>query len=581
MKLDGTPTQFIYYVEGTEYSITSDVTITNLTAAPSTNNTCLVNDGNAADQYWTKYTGEDGTEIPVDNMGSEISALVGKFAGFKLNNGSTDEYFIAYVKSTTALAKVRRGAFFDSTDAAIPRIFYTDNDTITLMKLTWVFAKTDGTLTVTYNNPTWSDDEPTSPAANDYWFDFGANKWKKYDVAAFVDADAILVGVCMQNTTATVAARSFEFFAAYEDTNTVELFADSNSTVKSRFPGSTISVWGHTHTNYYNLHLWDMTLDLDSGVTESASTYYYFYITEDGDKIISDKKPHDRRVDLQGYYHPHQSWRCVGRAFNNASSNLTEVESYYRSLSSDYQRSVIATDIVQPLDKLNILSGASFTSYLPPAALNKGRIFEFYHNGTSLSQVYTLDGFGSETIDGATTYALYTNGEFLRIVSDGSNWLAVEHRSATPWASYTPAFTGLGTPTGVSIFWRRQGDTVHVNGKFVVGTTTAAFASIGLPGASTVDTTKTNGTLQDNLGFWYSNINTTATATPASTRGPWWVSFYATTTATGVVIGQDVDLDGVVSGSYFLGQNANAFSQPVDTDPLVIMFSVPVLGCRA
>lgn len=89
VKLDGTPTAFVYYVNGTQYSISTDVTLTGLTAAPSSNNTCLIDDAVAADQYWTKYAGEDGSEIPVDNMGSEISALVGKFAGFKLA-GTTD-----------------------------------------------------------------------------------------------------------------------------------------------------------------------------------------------------------------------------------------------------------------------------------------------------------------------------------------------------------------------------------------------------------------------------------------------------------------------------------------------------------
>jgi len=122
VKVDGTPTNFIYYVNGIEYTISTDVTLTGLTAAPSSNNTCLVNEATAtADEYWTKYTGEDGSQIVVDAMGTEITALVGKFAAFKLAGAST-EYFIAYVESTTTLTKARRGYFFDSTDAPIPRI---------------------------------------------------------------------------------------------------------------------------------------------------------------------------------------------------------------------------------------------------------------------------------------------------------------------------------------------------------------------------------------------------------------------------------------------------------------------------
>lgn len=502
IKLDGTPTSFVYYVEGTEYSISTDVTLTNLTAAPSSNNTCDINDANAADQYWTKYAGEDGSEIPVDGMGTEISALVGKFAAFKLTTGASSEYFYAYVKSSTSITKARRGFFFDSADAAIPRIVYADNDVITLMKLTWIFAKTDGTLTATYTNPVWADDEPTSPAVNDYWFDTSANKWKRYDVASFVDADAMLAGICIQDTSNTVGARSFEFFKNYNDDNSVELFAESNSQIKSRYPGNQINVWGATIKNDYNIHTWNMTLDLETGVTEGSSTYYYFYITETGDKIISDKKPHDRRGDLKGYYHPHESWRCVGWAFNNSSSNLEQVESYFRSKEGSVIRSVAAADVLQTRDRVIILSGSSYSEFLPPAALSRGNIYTFIHNGTSLSQAYTLDGYGSETIGGSTTVVLYTNRETLKIISDGSNWLILDHYAQTGEAT-GGAITITGTggnptkPTGIvvdRILWRRNGNNCFFRLEYKQSNTTSAAAGTGdylfaLPSNITMDTT--------------------------------------------------------------------------------------------
>lgn len=501
VKVDGTPTNFIYYVDGVEYTITTDVTLTGLTAAPSSNNTCLVNDAVAADQYWTKYAGEDGSEIPVDNMGSEISALIGKFAAFKLA-GSTDEYFFGYVESATRLTKCRRGYFFDSADAPVPRAAYTNNDTITLMKLTWVFAKTDLTLTATYNNPVWSDDEPSSPALGDYWFDLSANTWKVYGIGSYAVANATLVGICLQDATNTIAARSFEFFKNYDELNTIELIYESASQVKSRFPGGTISAWGTTVKNEYGVHTWDMTLDLESGVTEAASTYYYFYLTETGDKIISNKKPHDRREDLLGYYHPSQSWRCVGWAFNNASSNLEQVESYYHLRQSEVIRSVIATDYLIPRDRVILLSGASFTEYLPAAALSKGNIYTFVHNGTSLTQVYTLDGFGSETIGGATTYGLYTNGEVLKLISDGSNWLVLDHHAQTAWVNFglIPITGSTSDPTKASttvtdnLFWRRNGSDALIRAEYRRGANTSAAAGSGdylfaVPTNLTIDTT--------------------------------------------------------------------------------------------
>lgn len=574
--VDGTPTNFIYYIDGVEYTISTDVTLTGLTAAPSSNNTCAVNDVNWSAQYWTKYMGEDGSEIPVDAMGTEISALVGKFAAFKLVHAAATEYFFAYVKSTTSLTKARRGYFFSSADAAIPRLLISDNDVITLMKATWVFAKTDGTLTATYTNPVWSDDEPTSPAIGDYWFDSSANTWKVYGVGSFSAANAVLVGMCIQDTSNTVAARSFEFFKNYESANTIELFAESNSQVKSRFPGGIISVWGTTIKNDYNIHTWDMTLDLDSGVTESASTYYYFYLTETGDKIISDKKPHDRG-DLFGQYHPSQSWRCVGWAFNNGSSNLEQVESYYRTREAQPLRSVIATDYLLSRDRIITLSGASFTDFLPDSALCKGQIYTFIHSGTSLSQVYTLDGFSTQTIGGSTTVAMHTNGQVLRIIADGSNWLILDSKTSNAWTSYTPVPAGFGTCTNMEMFWTRMGENMRVRGSFLSGVSAAASPTIPLPTGAVLATTKMSLAKRMSYGTWIGSITTTVAQLAATTRGPWAVTTDDAVTDS-VLLCQDVDKDNDAADQVFVEQAYTAMTDTASTSWQLVDFTVPISG---
>ena len=61
----------------------------------------------------------------------------------------------------------------------------------------------------------------------------------------------------------------------------------------------------------------------------------------------------------------------------------------------------------------------------------------------------------------------------------------------TDWQSYTPTFTGFGTPTGVSFLWKRVGDDIEIEGKFTSGTTTAVEARISLPnGLTSADTNK-------------------------------------------------------------------------------------------
>jgi len=97
--IEGTPTSLTYDVIGSSVTLSADITLSSLTAAPNTNNTCLVNDTDAADQADTRLWGEYGhrKSLIVDAMGSEITALVGKYAAFQINGVST-EYMIAYVE---------------------------------------------------------------------------------------------------------------------------------------------------------------------------------------------------------------------------------------------------------------------------------------------------------------------------------------------------------------------------------------------------------------------------------------------------------------------------------------------------
>ena len=479
VSVKGSSTNFVFYVNGTEYTISSDVTLTNLTLAPSSNNTCLVDDGLAIDDEYTKYTGEDGSSIPVDNMETGISSLVGQWAAFKLSGAAT-EYFIAYVESTTALSKAYRGYFFDSADARSARSGYTDNDTITLMKLTWVFAKTDGTLTATYTNPTWGGDQPSSPAIGDYWYDTTVSKWKVYGVGSFSVAGATLVGVCIQDTSNCIGARSFEFYAGFDEKNTCELFYNSASTVKVRLPGASLNVWGNTIQNSFNAFTWDMTINLDSGITESASTYYFAYLTQVGKVVISDIKPYDRRNDLRGYYHPGKSWRCIGSFFNDGSSNIdvNSVNSYYSLAGGRDLKEASSALHIQVVDKVIRFTGNTASEYLPPAAKTRGQELTFIHAGTSLNQVYTLTTFTGDnfTQTGTSTYPLYTNGEVVKLYSDGANYIVVGHHAVSIGNTYAPTVGATTTPptygsgNTVNGAWSRIGSRMFIDHTYRHGT---------------------------------------------------------------------------------------------------------------
>lgn len=359
VNIQGATTNFVYYINGTQYTISSNVTSGTLTAAPSSNNTCLVNDTTLAAQSWTKQLGEFGTSITVDAMGSEISALVGKLAGFK----TSTEYFIAKVESTTSLTKAQRGYFFDSADAALARVGLTDNDTITLMKLTWVFAKTDGTITVSYTNPRVGKDEPGSPAIGDYWFDTSVNYWKYYDSSNFVSAGAMLVGICLQDSSGTKAARGFDYFKNYSSQNSIEIEKISATEVRARDNGGELNVFGTTLRFPVDVLRWDITTDRDTGISESASTTYYCYVKENGDTVLSTVAPMERSSDLKGLYHPYETWRAVGEFFNDSSSDITLVCSY---LNFDYNKygltaSVSGNALTMIFRGMNINSSSSIS----------------------------------------------------------------------------------------------------------------------------------------------------------------------------------------------------------------------------
>lgn len=504
--LKGATTNFLYYVNGTQYTISTDVTITSLTAAPSSNNTALVNDATFTSQDFTKYLGENGSEIPIDTIGSEISALTGKFAAFKVVQGGNTEYFIGYVNAAS-ISKCRRSNFFDTSDNPLTRIAFSDNAVITLMKLSWIFAKTDGTITVTYTNPVWDKTEPTSPSNGDYWFDIANQTWKFYNVSAFETANATLVGYCFQNTTACIGARSFEFFLDYDNFSNVEVIFNTNAQVISRHPGSSASIWGNKVINERNLFTWDMTVHLDSGVTEGSSTYYYFYITQSGQRVISDVRP-QLREEIKGYYHPHQSWRCFGSAFNNASSNLIDVNSYFtRNNAVKVAEPQTAASIVEVVDVWIPLNGTggAFTKYLPPAASCRGQILNFIRTDNTAYTATTLDAFGSETIRGALTYALYTQYETVSLLSTGVEWLVVNNKTDTPLsATVATTITGSttnptkGSITKDSIMWYRRGKWANFEIKYHQtsgGADGSGAYLILLPSSLVADVTEATGVL--------------------------------------------------------------------------------------
>lgn len=134
-------------------------------------------------------------------------------------------------------------------------------------------------------------------------------------------------------------------------------------------------------------------------------------------------------------------------------------------------------------DRMATISGTSKTMTLPTATA--GKTLTIVHNGNSLSQVYTIDPLGAQTIDGTLTYDIFTRGEKITIVGDGSSWTIVSHFSETEWTD-AGAMDITGTtsdPTKPSstdvdkVYWRRDGNQVFL--RYVLQTSSAAGSAAG------------------------------------------------------------------------------------------------------
>ena len=157
-------------------------------------------------------------------------------------------------------------------------------------------------------------------------------------------------------------------------------------------------------------------------------------------------------------------------------------------------RSVTTTDSPTIADDVLALSGASFTITLPTAVGNTGKEFTFLHEGTSLTQVYTFNTTSSQTIGGIASgvYKLYTNGEKLKIFSDGANWKISNHVTNTAQADagalvYSSAshyvFTVPSSSITVGTIYTSNGNTFYVSATTSSSTSLSCYGT-GSPGAS-------------------------------------------------------------------------------------------------
>lgn len=361
--------------------LTADISVSSLTAAPSSNNTATVNDADAAGGYQERTWGEYGGEkefITVTSMGSEITALVGTFQAFLLGT----ECFIAFVESTTKLSKIFRGYFYDAGQSPINRVTFSNSATITLLSACWIFAKSDGTAAFTVTNPAWSADEPGAPSTGDFWLDTVAGVWKIYNGAAFVDSSSTYLGIAVCDSTDCLFARSEDFAAIHRPANSVTLEIENDTTVRVDNDDASVCIAGFDVTPGFDLIRWDISAGIVAtpasySTSEANSTDYFCYLTPYGDPIVSDIEPTYCRTFL-GWYHPQNPWRCVGKFFNNSSGNI----SFISDIPTDFEncRSII----YQAEDSAGFAMSTSYAAFPQTTAVAPSVTDGIFHAGSGV-----------------------------------------------------------------------------------------------------------------------------------------------------------------------------------------------------
>jgi hypothetical protein len=339
LNCSGTP--FVCYVNGTAFTFNSNIVSSVLTNAASSNNTFAINDTNATGQAATLSFGAsimdiastfpDGTSrflsdygISGNTVGSAITSLGGTYAAF--SHGSTKEYLVAFVGenvSSTAitLTKAFRGWFFDTNGNPIVAQTINNADTFTICNLVWLYLVNNGTILASYTHPRYSYNQPSSSLAGDMWYDMKTSMWMQSNGSVFNVANCIPIGVCVMSSTACVAARTFDVYNPYGTSSNVIPEFLTTSEFRCKYDNNQINVYGSFLNFARDTVRWTTSSLASDTASLSASTSYYLYISELGVPWISKYAP-QRRYDLGGWFHPYQSWRCVGIFEYNGSSNF-------------------------------------------------------------------------------------------------------------------------------------------------------------------------------------------------------------------------------------------------------------------
>ena len=213
----------------------------------------------------------------------------------------------------------------------------------TFHDLVWVFIEAQTTnVFLTNREPLYSTTRDSQRVAQTgAFFDLQEGTWSirtsGTNIGNLVRRDVIPIGVIAcpyyddsDRRSRSRFARTFDFTREYSSKNTINIRKLEDGKYTSTEQRNQISVYGRT------FELGPLNFDFDESAVQNRLATH-FYITEKGVATTSNVIP-VYREELRGYYHPTESWRCVGHSvkgnrpigFSAKYSNTEKYKDQYR-----------------------------------------------------------------------------------------------------------------------------------------------------------------------------------------------------------------------------------------------------------
>lgn len=222
-------------------------------------------------------------------------------------------------------------------------------------------------------------------------------------------------------------------------------------------------------------------------------------------------------------------------------------------------------------DDLILCSTNSFTLTLYTPVSNAGRRIKVMKTDSDFTKIITI------AATGLTSTFLNTLNESWEFVSDGTNWIPMNHAIPSDWTNtYTPTIANFGTATAIEFRWKREGGDILVQGDFVSGTLAAGTPSVTLPSGLSMDTAQLLTAKRGIMGNVIGRINAAANALPSSTRGPFFM-VYKSGSPTLLIMCATVNLGADASGTFFVEENATTIFATNSTG-VTLFFRAPISG---